>query len=107
MAQVNIVVNGQNYTVTCDDGQEARLQELAEHFDRHVTRLSQQVGRIADSRLMLLAGLTVCDELRDAQTRLTRMEDQTGLTSEAEAAQSFASATAKVRDVARRLEETG
>ena len=106
MAQVSISINGQNYTVTCDDGQEPRLQELASYFDSHVTRLAQQVGSIADSRLMLLAGLTICDELKDAQMRLSQMEEQTGMTSEDGATRVIETATKKVRDITDRLEET-
>ena len=107
MAQVNITINGQNYTVTCDDGQEERLTDLAVFFDQYVQGIAQSVKGISDSRLMLLAGLTICDELKDTQMRLAHMEENSGLTSEEGAAQVLESAANKVRQVTQRLEESG
>ncbi len=106
MAQVSISINGQHYTVTCDDGQEERLMELAEYFDSHVRNIAGHVGRIADSRLMLLAGLTVCDELKDTQLQLSQVQGETGLTSEDNAAEIIETATERVRNVTARLEES-
>ena len=105
MAQVSININDQNYTVTCDDGQEGRLQELAAYFDTHVRQMADQVGTIADSRLMLLAGLTICDELKEMQARIQQMEEETGMTSEEGATRVINTATNKVREIANRLEE--
>ena len=60
MAQVDIMLNGREYRITCDDGQEERLQQLAAYFDRHVSDLASDLGQIGDARLMLLSALTVC-----------------------------------------------
>ncbi len=106
MAQVTVAINNQSYTITCDDGQEQRLLELASFFDEHVKRIANNVGQIADSRLMLLAGLTICDELRETQLRLDELESASGMTSEDGAARVLDAATQKVREVTQRLEET-
>lgn len=105
MAQVTISINGQNYTVTCDDGQEARLRELAEYFDAHVSHLAANIANVTDARLMLLAGLTVCDELKEAQGLIHDLETKSGLTSEKGANEIIKSVTARVNDIAQRLEE--
>lgn len=75
MAQVEITINGREYKITCDDGQEARLQQLAAYFDRHVTELAGELGQIGDARLMLLSALTVCDDLFDARGRLNEIAE--------------------------------
>jgi cell division protein ZapA len=103
MAQVQISINNQTYTITCDDGQEERLKELASFFDSHVQSLASKVGRIADSRLMLLAGLTICDELREAEARLRDVEAERGVTSEDGAARVIEAAADKIREVAGRM----
>ena len=106
MAQVNITINGQSYVVTCDDGQEDRLTELAAYFDEHVTRIARNVGKITDSRLMLLAGLTICDELKDTQQRLALMEQNSGMTSEDGAVRIVETTAQKVREITEQLEES-
>ena len=105
MAQVSVTINEQSYTITCDDGQEERLLDLAAYFDSHVRRIADSVSGISDSRLMLLAGLTVCDELKEAQARLYQAENGTGMTSEDGAVRVVDSAAEKIRNVTRRLEE--
>lgn len=74
MAQVEIIINDRVYKVTCENGQEGRLQQLAGYFDRHVTQLSRELGQIGDARLLLLSALTVCDELFEAKRRIADFE---------------------------------
>ena len=73
MAQVDIQVNGREYRVTCDNGQEKRLQQLAAYFDTQVSALSGDLGQIGDARLMLLAALTVCDKMFEARSRVEEL----------------------------------
>lgn len=75
MAQVDIMVNDRLFKVTCEDGQEERLERLARHFDRHVQELVRDLGQIGDTRLFLLSALTVCDELFDARAKLADAEE--------------------------------
>ncbi len=108
MAQVEIQLNGREYRVTCDDGQEARLQELAAYFDRHVSDLAKELGQIGDARLMLLSALTVCDELFEAKARIADLEDATdNLDPETAGAASRAieAAVARVNEIGDRLED--
>lgn len=74
MAQVDIAMNGRVYKVTCENGQEARLLQLAGYYDRHVSQLAKELGQIGDARLMLLSALTVCDELFEARRKLADLE---------------------------------
>ncbi len=76
MAQVDISVNDRMFKVTCQDGQEARLTLLAEHLDHHVRELVRELGQIGDTRLLLLAALTVCDDLFDLRARMDDIESQ-------------------------------
>ena len=77
MAEVDISVNGRDYKVSCDDGQEERLKQLAQYFDGHVSTIAKDLGQIGDARLMLLSALTLCDELFDAQKRINSLENAT------------------------------
>jgi len=76
MAQVSIELNGKPYAVGCEDGQEARLRELAGLFDSHVRQVAQSVGQLADTRLFLMAALMMADELADSQGQLAGLQAQ-------------------------------
>lgn len=74
MAQVDIMVNDRLFKVTCEDGQEQRLERLARHYDSHVGEMARDLGQIGDTRLFLLAALTICDELFEARARVEELE---------------------------------
>ncbi|MEL6112003.1 MAG: cell division protein ZapA [Pseudomonadota bacterium] len=65
MATVDITINGRIFKVTCDAGQEERLQTLAFWADERLQMIAGEVGQIGDTRLLLLTLLMVCDELFD------------------------------------------
>jgi cell division protein ZapA len=74
MAEVEIAVNGRAYKVACDSGQEARLEQLAAYLDRQAVGLARDLGQVGETRLILLAALTVCDELFETRRRLADLE---------------------------------
>lgn len=65
MAQVNITINGRNYQVACDDGQEAHLTRLGDYVDKRLNELVAAVGQVGDSRLLVMVSLLLADELSD------------------------------------------
>jgi cell division protein ZapA len=76
MPLVNVLVNGRAYTVACDEGEEDHLRELGQYLDKRVRELSATVGQVADSRLMLMAGLVIADELSDALVKLDERDKE-------------------------------
>jgi len=65
MAKVNLNINGKQYALGCDDGEEDRLNRLGQELNNKVTQLADQFGQIGDLRLMVMAGITLMDEIED------------------------------------------
>jgi cell division protein ZapA len=76
MNHVNVTINGRQYRMACEDGQEARLLKLAESLESRVESLRGKFGEIGDARLTVMAALTVCDELVDANQRIRVLEEE-------------------------------
>jgi len=76
MAQVTVLVNGRNYTLACEDGEEEHLTALANFIDSRVAELGRSVGQVGDARLMLMASLIVADELAVANERVEELEQE-------------------------------
>jgi cell division protein ZapA len=76
MAQVNVTINGRQYRMGCDEGQEAHVTKLAQDIDDLILRLRQTHGEIGDQRLTVMAALTVADELSEQQSKMRRLEDE-------------------------------
>src|SRR5712691_543247 len=75
MAHVSVTINGRQYRMACEDGQENHLVWLAGDLDRRIEQLRAQFGEIGDMRLTMMAALTIADELVEAGKRLRRFEE--------------------------------
>ncbi len=78
MAQVEITINGRDYRIACEDGQEGHLTDLAGYIDGKIGELVNEVGQIGDTRLMVMASLLVADELSDTREELARAQRAAG-----------------------------
>lgn len=66
MAQIDISINGRDYRIACDDGQEEHIADLARYVDRRVAELAATVGQVGEARLLVMASLLIADELSEA-----------------------------------------
>ena len=76
MATVTVSINGRNYRMACDDGQEEHLGRLARELDQRITQLRSDFGEIGDMRLTVMAALTIADELSEQRSQMRRVEDE-------------------------------
>ncbi len=76
MAQVSVTINGKQYRMACDDGEEERLFGLANRFDGYIGDLRGSFGEIGDQRLTVMAGIMALDQLVEAERKLRVMESE-------------------------------
>jgi cell division protein ZapA len=76
MSHINVTLNGRQYRMACEEGQQARLLKLAENLESRIQSLRGKFGEIGDARLTVMAALTVCDELLDANSRIRTLEEE-------------------------------
>jgi len=65
MANVNIKFNGKDYLLSCDDGQEGNLKELAGHLSKKFDELKSNLGNIGENKLLLISSIKAIDEYYD------------------------------------------
>jgi len=119
MSQVNVTINGRQFRMACEDGQEGHLRDLAKNLDERIVALRGQFGEIGDARLTVMAALMVADELAETAKKLRRTEEElAGLQSARAAAAdrtsstqaalvaAFTSAAERIEDMARKLNQT-
>jgi cell division protein ZapA len=76
MNHVNVTINGRQYRMACEEGQEAQLLSLADGLESRIESLRGKFGEIGDARLTVMAALTVCDEMLDASQRIRALEEE-------------------------------
>ena len=62
MANVNVKFNNKDYLLSCDDGQEENLKELANHLDSKYGELKKSLGNIGENKLLLITAIQMVDD---------------------------------------------
>jgi cell division protein ZapA len=76
MSQVSVTINGRQFRMACEDGQEGHLMNLARDLDSRIEGLRAKFGEIGDTRLTVMAALTIADSLAETGLRIKRLEDE-------------------------------
>ena len=70
MANVNIKFNGKEYLLSCEDGQEEHLEELALYLNEKFSNLKNSLGNIGESKLLLITSISVLDEYYETKKKI-------------------------------------
>ena len=76
MPELTLEVGGRIYEVACEPGQERSLERAAALLDAEALRLTDEMGRSVEKRMLLLAGLMLGDAMAAVESRLTETEEQ-------------------------------
>ncbi len=76
MAEVTVTIAGRPYRMACGEGEEQHIVTLAADLDRRLAALKAHFGEVGDTRLLIMAALTVEDELAAAKQRIGEAEQQ-------------------------------
>ncbi len=76
MANINIKFNGKEYLLSCEDGQEDHLQELALNSNNKFNSLKSSLGHIGENKLLLITSITVMDEYFETKKKIDKKKQE-------------------------------
>ena len=76
MANVNINFNGKDYLLSCDEGQEENLKELADHLNKKFDELKLNLGNIGENKLLLISSIKIVDEYHDLMKKIESKKNE-------------------------------
>ena len=119
MSEVNVTINARQYRMACETGQEQHLLELSQDLDQRIAQLRTSFGEVGDTRLTVMAALTVADELAEAGKTIRRLEEELAALKDARVMASdrtqatqvalvaaFNSAAARIEGLTKKLNQT-
>ncbi len=74
MPEIVLEIGGRNFTLACDPGEEASLKAAADMLAMEAARLEEAIGRVPESRMLLMAGLMLADRTKETETSLQLSE---------------------------------
>lgn len=76
MPEVTINIGGRPFQVACQEGEEHYLQSAAGLLDNEASTLMDQIGRLPEARMLLMAGLMLADKAAGTDDQLKTLEDK-------------------------------
>ncbi len=76
MPEVRITIGGRDFDVACQAGEEHYLRTAAKMLDEEASALTSQVGRMPESRMLLMAGLMLADKTASVEDRAAEVQAQ-------------------------------
>lgn len=83
MPELEVMIGGRSFYVSCQPGEEHFLRAAAAMLDAEAAPLIAQLGRLSETKLLLMAGLMLADktaavedELRGLKSRVAELESR-------------------------------
>ena len=76
MANVNIKFNGKDFLLSCEDGQEEHLLELAENLNKRFTELKLSLGNIGENKLLIISSISIMDEYFETKKKVDEQKKE-------------------------------
>lgn len=70
MPEIEINIGGRQFEVACAEGEEHYLLSAARMLDAEAATLAEQIGRIPEGRMLLMAGLMLADRTAGLEDKL-------------------------------------
>ena len=71
MSEVEISVGGRRYTIACNPGEEKDVLLASEKLDKEAEHIVKNIGKVADVKLLLMAGLMIAGHLKTVEKEVS------------------------------------
>ena len=79
MPVLRININGRYYDITCEKNKEKYVLELSKYFDEKVQNLSSKLKNVDHSRLLVLTGILLSEELNNFMKDKSKVDNPYGI----------------------------
>ncbi|MCK5284190.1 MAG: cell division protein ZapA [Alphaproteobacteria bacterium] len=77
MSEITLTINGHNFGISCDNGQEQRVMDLGHYVDNRLKDISRAGAASNEAHLLVLTSLMLADEVFDLRNKLGELGGQT------------------------------
>ena len=76
MSEVEISVGGRRYTIACNPGEEKDVLLASEQLDKEADNIVKSIGKVADVKLLLMAGLMIAGRLKTFEKEVSTKSEE-------------------------------
>jgi cell division protein ZapA len=67
MPEVNVTIGNRSFALACNEGEEPHLEAAAKLLNAEADTLQAQIGRVTESRMLLMSGLMLADKVKEIE----------------------------------------
>ncbi len=77
MPEITVTVGDRPFQIVCNEGEEPHLKAAAKMLDTEATTLQSAIGRVPESRMLLMAGLMLADRTKELEWNSKTSDERT------------------------------
>ena len=76
MTELEISIGGRIFSVACDNEEQEKVKEAAALINEEADSIQSQLGRLPESKMLLLSALMIADRLVDVETESKKFKEK-------------------------------
>ena len=76
MTELEISIGGRSFSVACDNEEQEKVRQAAALIDEEADAIQTQLGRLPESKMLLLSALMIADRLADLESESTALKEK-------------------------------
>ena len=78
MTELEIIIGGRIFSVACDNEEQEKVKEAAALINEEADSIQSQLGRLPESKMLLLSALMIADRLVDVEAESKVFKEKSG-----------------------------
>ena len=78
MTELEISIGGRIFSVACDNEEQEKVKEAAALINEEADSIQSQLGRLPESKMLLLSALMIADRLVDVEAESKAFKEKSG-----------------------------
>ena len=74
MTEVDLIIGGRNFVIACEEDEQEKVQEAAELLNAEAEEIQSQLGRLPESKMLLLSALMIADRVIDDEVEIKTLK---------------------------------
>ena len=70
MTEIDLVIGGRSFLIACEEDEQEKVKEAAELINTEAEEIQAQLGRLPESKMLLLSALMISDRIIDLEVEI-------------------------------------
>ena len=67
MTEIDLIIGGRSFLIACEEDEQEKVKEAAELINTEAEEIQAQLGRLPESKMLLLSALMISDKVIDLE----------------------------------------